>query len=141
MNPPRIWFGTLTFGLALTIPPNELELCMQLARPGYAAISLTNDLYSWKKERIDAEKAGLDYVFNAIWVIMKERGIEEAEAIDVCKEEILQYIDQFDRIVENAKIDTSLSKDTRAYLEAVRASHIGNLVWSIYCPRYRVGIE
>ncbi|KAH7115076.1 fusicoccadiene synthase [Dendryphion nanum] len=135
-----IWFGTLTFGLALTIPEDELDICMQLARPGYAAISLTNDLYSWKKEQRDAEKANQDYVFNAIWVIMKERAVSESEALDVCKEEILQYIDQYERIVDNAKADTSLSRDTRAYLEAVRASYIGNLVWSIYCPRYQVGV-
>jgi hypothetical protein len=29
-----------------------------------------------------------------------------------------------------------LSRDTVTYLEAVRCSYIGNLVWSIYCPRY-----
>ncbi|KAL4990612.1 cytochrome P450 [Aspergillus falconensis] len=46
-----IWFGTLTFAMALSIRDDELELCMKLARPGYAAISLTNALYSWNKER------------------------------------------------------------------------------------------
>lgn len=126
----------LTFGMALTIPPTELDLCMQLARPGYAAISLSNDLYSWRKERKEAETAGLDYVFNAIWVIMRERKCTEEEALQVCKDEIKKYISEYDGIVENAKTDLNLSKDTQAYLEAVRYSHVGNLVWSIYCPRY-----
>lgn len=136
---PRFWFGTLTFALALTIPPSELDVCMRLARPGYAAISLTNDLYSWRKERKDAEAAGQDYVFNAIWVIMRERRCSEKEALEVCREEIRKYIAEFDNTVRSAE-SMGLSKDTRKYLEAVRLSHVGNLVWSIYCPRYHDGV-
>ncbi|EGD99956.1 Fusicoccadiene synthase [Trichophyton interdigitale] len=131
-----IWFGTLTFGMGLTIPDEELELCMELARPGYAALGLTNDLYSWRKERDEAAADGLDYVFNAVWVIMQERSLSEEDAMIACAEEIRKQVAEFNIIVEKAKQDSSLSKDTRAYLEAVRYSHVGNLVWSIYCPRY-----
>ncbi|KAF2735646.1 terpenoid synthase [Polyplosphaeria fusca] len=130
-----IWYGTLTFAMALTILEAELDLCFSLARPGYAAISLTNDLYSWDKERKAAEADGVDYVFNAIWVIMKEQSVSEDEAIAICKEETLKYIAEYDDIVGNVK-DFNLSQDTVSYLEAVRYSYIGNLVWSIYCPRY-----
>lgn len=109
---------------------------MELARPGYAAISLTNDLYSWKKERKAAGGAGINYVYNAIWVILQERSVCEEDAIAVCAAEIRKYIAEYDRIVESAKMALALSRDTRAYLEAVRHSHVGNLVWSVYCPRY-----
>jgi hypothetical protein len=128
----------LTFAMALTIPPAEVDECMRLARPGYEAISLTNDLYSWRKERVDAVKAGQDYVFNAIWVIMEERGCSEMMAIEICKGEIRRRIAQFDANVEGARY-SGLSLDTIKYLEAVRLSHVGNLVWSIYCPRYHGG--
>ncbi|KAJ6114890.1 fusicoccadiene synthase [Penicillium sp. IBT 16267x] len=129
-----IWFGTLTFGMGLTIPPHELDICMELARPGYAALGVTNDLFSWEKERRDAERAKVDYVFNAVWVIMQEQGVSETTAIHICGEEIRRYVSEFDEIVETQI--SGLSKDTRAYLEAVRHSIVGNLVWSIYCPRY-----
>nr|AHY23928.1 terpene synthase [Hypoxylon sp. E7406B] len=132
-----IWFGFLTFGMALTIPDEELDLCAQLAKPGYAALGLTNDLYSWEKERVEAEQAGQDYVFNAIWVIMKERTVSEEEAKAICREEIKKYITQYCRTVEEIRVDTSLSKDLRTYLEAIVLSYAGNLVWSIYCPRYK----
>jgi len=125
----------LTFAMALTIPASELDECMRLARPGYEAISLTNDLYSWRKERVDAEKAGQDYVFNAIWVVMKERGCSELMAINICEQEIRRRIAQFDANVKGAR-HAGFSRDTVAYLEAVKLSHVGNLVWSIYCPRY-----
>ncbi|KAI1135782.1 fusicoccadiene synthase [Hypoxylon sp. FL0543] len=132
-----IWFGTLTFGMALTIPDHELDLCMKLARPAYVALGLANDLYSWEKERSAAIRAGQDYVFNAIWVIMKERSIEEEEAKEVCREEIIKAISTYCQTLEETRNDLSLSRDLRAYLEAVLLSYIGNLVWSIYCPRYR----
>ncbi|CVK85946.1 uncharacterized protein FMAN_06592 [Fusarium mangiferae] len=131
-----IWYGSLTFGMGLTIPDEEYDLCMSLARPGYAALGLTNDLYSWEKERKAAQDMGQDYVFNAVWVIMKESAIGEEEAKEVCRREIMQSVDQFRGIVEKTKADLSLSRDLRVYIEAVMWSYIGNLVWSIYCPRY-----
>ncbi|RAH62626.1 fusicoccadiene synthase [Aspergillus piperis CBS 112811] len=133
-----IWFGTLTFGMALTIPEDELEICMELARPGYAAISLTNDLFSWPKERQDAVQAKVDYVFNAVWIIMEEEGLSETAAMQVCEGEIRRYIAEYEHITCNAHRQQKLSRDTLAYLDAVRYSHVGNLVWSIYCPRYRM---
>lgn len=85
------WYG-LTFGMALTIPDCEYDLCMELARPGYIALGLVNDLYSWEKEREAAQRAGQDYVFNAIWVAMRERSAGEAEAWDICCKEVLNVI-------------------------------------------------
>ncbi|KAI0425631.1 fusicoccadiene synthase [Xylaria sp. FL1042] len=132
-----IWFGTLTFGMALTIPDDEYEMCMEMARSGYAALGLTNDLLSWEKERHDAMAAGLDYVFNAIWVIMKERSTSEAEAKKVCRSEIKKHVSIFKQTVNETRNNPCLSQDLRTYLEAVLYSISGNLVWSIYCPRYR----
>lgn len=132
-----IWFGTLTFGMALTIPQEEYNLCMSLARPGYVVLGLTNDLYSWEKERFDAKNMGQDHVFNAIWVIMKERRVQEEQAKEICREEIRKYATEFNLIVDKTKTNLTLSRDLRAYIEAVQFSCSGNLVWSIYCPRYR----
>lgn len=102
--------------MALTIPDQEYDLCMELARPGYAVLGLVNDLYSWRKERDAAEQAGQHYVFNAIWVIMRERSVSEDEAKAVCADEIRRYTSEYQEIVEKAKKDPGLSKDTRAYL-------------------------
>ena len=123
--------------MGLTIPAEELGLCMELARPGYAALGLTNDLFSWEKEREDARKAGIGHIFNAIWVIMQEQGVHEAGAMAICEDEIRRYVVEFDGIVEEARM-SDLSRDTRAYLVAVRHSVVGNVVWSVECPRYRL---
>ncbi|KAK8061886.1 Fusicoccadiene synthase [Apiospora phragmitis] len=132
-----IWFGTLTFGMALTIPEQDIPACMELARSGYAALGLTNDLYSWDKEREAARSLGQSYVFNAIWVIMKEHGVGEEEAKRMCSGEIQKYVRQYRQDVREAGAHMRLAKDTKTYLEAVMYSISGNLVWSIDCPRYR----
>lgn len=122
--------------MGLTIPDDELDICMELARPGYAVLGLTNDLYSWEKERRAAKRANQDYVFNAVWVIMQERSVDEQKAKAICAEEIQKYAAEYCQIVEDTKENLELSKDVRIYIEAVKFSCIGNLVWSIYCPRY-----
>jgi hypothetical protein len=98
-------------------------------------LSLVNDLYSWRKERRDAEAAGLDHVFNAVWVIMWEHDCSEEQAIAVCGERIVEEMSAFNDTLQDLP-GRGLSRDTVVYLEAVRWSYIGNLVWSIYCPRY-----
>lgn len=37
--------------MALTIPPHEIDTCLQLARPAFAAFALSNDLFSFEKEK------------------------------------------------------------------------------------------
>ncbi|KAI0205606.1 isoprenoid synthase domain-containing protein [Astrocystis sublimbata] len=133
-----IWYGTLTFGMGITIPDNELDLAMKIARPGYIVLGLTNDLYSWNKERKDAELAGQKEVFNAIWIIMEEKAVDEERAKSICSDVIRNYMADFNRVAEKVTMDRRLSTDLRRYIEAVKLSCIGNLVWSIYCPRYHV---
>lgn len=111
---------------------------MHLAHPAYEAISLVNDIYSWPKERVDAATIGQDYVFNAVWVIMRERHCDEASALCICRNMTLQLLRKYEHIVDNSQ-DLGLSLQSRQYLEAVRQSYVGNLVWSIYCPRYSNG--
>jgi hypothetical protein len=122
--------------MGLTIPDEEYNLCSELAKPAYAALGLTNDLYSWEKERKEAKEAGRECVFNAIWVIMKERSVKELEAKVICRAEIKRWISASCLVVEETKDNASLSKDLRTYLEALLYSYVGNLAWSITCPRY-----
>lgn len=127
--------------MALTIPKEEFELSKQLTRPGYAAISLTNDLYSWEKERDAAKRDNLQHVVNVIWVLMRERSMTEDEAKGVCRAKIKEYVAEFVCLVEDTKHNCNLSLDTRKYVEAIQYSLSGNLVWSLYCPRYKYNLE
>lgn len=122
--------------MALTILEEELDLCKQLARPAYVALSLTNNLFSWEKERDQAERDGIPHVINAIWVLIHERSITELEAKDLCRAKIKESVAEYTCVVEDSKKNPDLSLDVRKYLEALQYSISGNLVWSLSCPRY-----
>jgi hypothetical protein len=81
------------------------------------------------------QSGGQDYVFNAVWVIMKESSVSEDEAIAICQERIADEMFTFSNSLVNIGA-SGLPRDTIAYLaEAVRYSYIGNLVWSNRRPR------
>lgn len=122
--------------MGLTIPEHEMSICKELDRPAWEALALTNDLYSWEKERDDAAKAGESLVVNAIWVLMQEYSITEPEAKDLCRQKIKESVSRAVEIAEDTKKRTDLSLDLRQYTDAITYSVSGNLVWSIYCPRY-----
>lgn len=122
--------------MALTIPKHEMNLCKQLVQSAFAAISLTNDLFSWEKERDAAKEDGFPHVINAIWVIMRERSFTESEAKSLCREKIKYYVVEYLRTVNDTKKNLDISSDLRTYIEAIVYSLSGNVVWSKYCPRY-----
>lgn len=126
----------ITFGMGLTIPDHEMSLCKELDRPAWEALALTNDLYSWEKERDDAAKAGESLVVNAIWVLMEEYSLTEPEAKDLCRQRIKESVSRAVKIAADTKKRMDLSLDLRQYTDAITYSVSGNLVWSIYCPRY-----
>lgn len=78
--------------MALTIPEGEMDLCKQLGRPAFAALGLTNDLFSWDKEHHAAKESGQPHVVNTIWVLMGELSIPESEAKAVCRKKIKESV-------------------------------------------------
>ncbi|MCJ1250577.1 hypothetical protein MMC30_007805 [Trapelia coarctata] len=131
-----VMFGIITFGMALTIHEDEMDQCRRLTKSAFAALSLTNDLHSWDRDRETSKRAGLEHVQNGVWVLMKEHSITEAEAKSLCRVKIAEYIADHQRTVEEIKGDDKISVDLRRYVEAILYCHSGNAVWSIYCPRY-----
>lgn len=73
----RLWHGLVTFGCAITIPEEEEDETKELLTPALITASLTNDLFSFEKERDDVN------VQNAVLVVMREHGCSEAESRDI----------------------------------------------------------
>ena len=134
--PIRFWYGLVTFGMAITIAEHELKLCEKLLLPAWIAAALQNDIFSWPKERDAARRHGQRNVVNAIWVLMREHEIGEAEAMEMCKNKTKQYVAEYVETVKLNRDNDHFSRDLRRYLEAILYSLSGNAVWSITCPRY-----
>ncbi|KAL2817761.1 isoprenoid synthase domain-containing protein [Aspergillus cavernicola] len=130
------WYGMVTFGMGISIPEEELDMCHELANTAYLNLGLTNDLYSWQKEYETATAMGRDYVANIIGVLMEEHKISEDEAKERCREKVKVTVVDFRKTVEDTKARDDVSLETKRYLEGLLYSLSGNLVWSIDCPRY-----
>lgn len=126
----------VTFGMAITIPEEEMESCRELMRYAWIAAGLTNDLFSWQKEYDASRRNGQPDVVNAIWVLMGEHSISVDEAKELCRSKIKDCVAKYRTVVEDTKKRTDLSLDLRKYVEAMQYSLSGNVVWSLLCPRY-----
>lgn len=122
--------------MALHIPAHETEICRKLMAPAWIAVGLQNDLWSWPKEKDEAERKGEDHVINAIWVLMQEHQVDVQGAQDICRKLTKEYVAKYVQIIKDTRDDESLSKDLRKYIEAFQYAISGNVVWSLTCPRY-----
>ena len=131
----RLWHGLVTFGCAITIPEEEADETRELLTPALITASLTNDLYSFEKEREDTN------VQNAVLVVMKEHGCSEKEAREICKERIRVESANYVGVVKDTMARTDLSDDVKRYIKVMQYTLSGNVAWSTQCPRYNEGAK
>ncbi|OAA35624.1 geranylgeranyl pyrophosphate synthase [Beauveria brongniartii RCEF 3172] len=130
-----LWHGLVTFGCALTIPDDEADQVQQLLMPALATASLTNDLFSFEKERDDTN------VQNGVLVVMKEHGCTEEAAREILKERIRAECAKYVGNVKDVSARADLSLDTKKYIEIIQYTLSGNLAWSTQCLRYHKNIK
>lgn len=127
----------VTFGMAITIPEEEMDLCRQLTRSAYIASALQNDIFSLEKELEVSRRQGHKNVVNAVWLMMRDHSITVNEARELCKAKIREHVAEYLRIIESVKDKLDVSLDLRTYLDAMLYTISGNVIWSIICPRYQ----
>ncbi|KAI1172796.1 putative geranylgeranyl diphosphate synthase [Nemania sp. FL0916] len=124
-----------TFGMCLTIPPEELDECIKLSRPAWASAALMNDVTSWDKEYKFIQTGERADITNGVWILMKQSfDIDEAKAIILqrSRQFLAEYVDTLKHIHKR----TDLSLDSRRLVEAMQYMISGNLIWSLSTPRY-----
>ena len=131
----RLWHGLVTFGCAITISEEEEDETRELLMPALITASLTNDLFSFEKERDDVN------IQNAVLVIMREHSCSEEEAREICKERIRIEVAKYVHVVKDTRARTDLSEDVKRYIEVMQYTLSGNIAWSTQCPRYNAGAK
>lgn len=107
----------------------------ELLTPALITASLTNDLFSFEKERDDKN------VQNAVLVVMREHGCSEEDAREVCKQRIRLEVAKYVKVVEHTKTRTDLSDETKRYINTMQYTLSGNAAWSTQCPRYHANAK
>jgi hypothetical protein len=122
-------YGFLTFGLALSIPSSDIPLATSATSTAFAVISLTNDLFSWERERDAAKRDGMPHV-------MGQHSVSEEAAKKICHDKIVELVEEYKQTVVRMRIDDSVHEDLKKYVELIQCNVSGNLAWSLSCPRY-----
>ncbi|GAB7349558.1 hypothetical protein MBLNU459_g0254t1 [Dothideomycetes sp. NU459] len=128
-----LWHGLVTFGCAITIPEEEADEVRELLTPALISAALVNDLFSFEKERDDAN------VQNAVLVVMTEHSCSEEEARRIVRDRIRIENAKYVQVVKDTSIRTDISDDVKRYIEVMQYTLSGNVAWSSQCPRYNQG--
>ncbi|KAL4893922.1 Ophiobolin F synthase [Aspergillus ambiguus] len=125
-----LWHGLVLFGCAITIPDEEADEARRLITPALFTASLTNDLFSFEKERGDVN------VQNAVLVVMREHSCSEEKAREICKERIRIECTNYVRNVKEIQTRTDVSDELKRYIDTMQYTLSANAAWSTNCPRY-----
>jgi len=132
----------IAFGMSLKVPTKEHTLLVNLGRPAWIAVALTNDLFSYDKECRFADTTSPptphSELFSSLAILMRERSVDLETAKGLLREEIRKYVGRYVQIVEESKEREDWSVDLRRYLEALLYGISGNLAYSVDSPRYHL---
>jgi ophiobolin F synthase len=125
-----LWHGLVCFGCAITVPKEEDEEAQRLIMPALIQASLLNDIFSFEKEKDDAN------VQNAVLIVMNENGCGEKEAQEILKDRVRLECTNYVRNVRETQARTDVSDELKRYLDVMQYTLSGNAAWSPICPRY-----
>lgn len=132
----------MAFGMSIYISPADEDRLKNITALGYAALGLANDYFSFDREFSEREQQCRDGaepqpMVNAVWLCTEWHNLTISDAKEMVKTETLRYESAY----ENAKreflhSDPSPAESLWKYLDGLSQMIIGNIVWSLACPRY-----
>ena len=133
----------MLFGMGVHLTTEEEILLEDVIRPAYAASGLTNDYFSFDREWSEREATRKDSVApepmkNAVWLCMGWHNLSALEAKEMVKRETIKHEDEFDtKRRAFLEANPAHSDNVRKCLDGVAQMVVGNVAWSLQCPRYR----
>ncbi|OTB07495.1 hypothetical protein M426DRAFT_267931 [Hypoxylon sp. CI-4A] len=132
----NVGFGIMESFMQWTLGIHLDQSKTELSRDYYFScgrvMGLTNDLYSWKVERIEPG----DRQWNAVPIIMKQYNIREKDATVFLRGLIMYHEQETRRLGLELLRKTGESPKMIRYVGAMGLMLGGNCYWSSTCPRY-----
>jgi hypothetical protein len=129
--------AVMLFGMGMTLTKEEDDSLRDVVQPCFAALGLANDYFSFDKEYEEFTKSGSTTFTNAVWLYIQWYGKEMNDGKRAVKDIAIGYEKKYRRGVEEYKHTYApVSKKIERYLQALSYQIIGNVVWSLNCPRY-----
>lgn len=126
------------WGTGIYLTPEEENIAGPMSYTAYAALALTNDLFSWEKEyRAHLESNGQVPLVNAVYIVMLSDSLTESAAKTVIRAEIKAHEEHFCGLREQYEANPNRSEPIVRWLELLEHSMAGNFAWSLQTPRYQ----
>lgn len=126
----------MLFGMGLRLTQEERLRVESVVRPGYIAFCLANDYFSFDVEYEDFMSSAQPSITNIVWLFMTWRGVGIAEAKRLVRDIILGYERDFKALWEELLSTGQASDAQQRYLTGMSFQVVGNVLWSLDCPRY-----
>lgn len=132
----------MAFGMGIYMSPEDQQRVKDVTALGHAALGLANDYFSfdrefseWEQQTRDGSEPGP--MVNAVWLCMKWYGLDMSAAKDMVRTETVRYETAFKSAKDGfLHADPAPPERFWRYLDGLSQMIIGNIVWSLACPRY-----
>lgn len=119
------------WAMDIHLTDKELEVVHEFEWTLGGVLALTNDYFSWRKEKLQ----NTDRIRNAVPLLMRQYNLPQDAARVLLKGIIIDEEEKAKRLrmkLEEGEMSTELKR----YVEALELYSGGNCYWSATCPRY-----
>lgn len=103
----------------------------------YAALSLTNDYFSWEKEqKAHIMSIGRIPLVNAVQIVMVSKMSTESKAKEAIRAEVRTHEERFCPLKKQYQATSNSSGSILSLLNLLEDTMAGNFAWSLRVPRY-----
>lgn len=115
----------------------ERAAVSHIVRPLEVAMTLTNDYFSYPKEKVAHSKRNVSgNMFNAVPILMAQHAISENDALAFLKQKILEAEDEHRVELGELEQKGPLSRELKRYITACQMATAGFHFWHASAPRY-----
>jgi ophiobolin F synthase len=141
-NLNRFVQAAMLFGMGIQLTEDDERSLKQVVEPAYAALGLANDFFSFDKEYAEhLKQAKMNEqdqapITNCVWLCMGWHNLSAEEAKGVVRDETIRQEQEFAARKQAFIRSQQCTSRTQKCLDGLSQVLIGNIVWSLRCPRY-----
>ncbi|GKZ46578.1 hypothetical protein AbraIFM66951_009707 [Aspergillus brasiliensis] len=127
-------------GVVLT--PEEEDLIGPVTYLAYVVLGVTNDLWSWEKEkRVTRQSRGSVPLVNAVHIVMQTHNTDEESAKNVVCNIIREHEERYCRLRDEYLKRPGVSLSIKRWFRILELSIAGNALWSVRAIRYHQDVR
>jgi ophiobolin F synthase len=132
----------MLFGMGIQLTEDDDAILKEVVAPAYAALGLANDYFSFDREyaehidQKDTDGLVQEPMTNSVWLCMGWHSLSIEDAKTIVRDETIRQEQEFAACKAAFTSSSQCTDKIRQCLDGLSQMIIGNIVWSLRCPRY-----